>query len=43
LEINTIPGLTESSLAPKAASAHGMPFPEFLDWQIELALAKKSR
>lgn len=42
LEINTIPGLTEASLAPKAASAHGMPFPKFLDNQIELALAKKN-
>jgi D-alanine-D-alanine ligase len=41
LEINTIPGLTEASLAPKAAAAHGMPFPKFLDAQIELALAKR--
>ena len=41
LEINTIPGLTETSLVPKAATAHGMPFPKFLDAQIELALAKK--
>lgn len=42
LEINTIPGLTEVSLAPKAASAHGMPFPDFLDAQIKLAIAKKN-
>ena len=41
LEINTIPGLTEASLAPKAAKAHGMPFPKFLDVQIQLAMAKK--
>jgi D-alanine-D-alanine ligase len=41
LEINTIPGLTEASLAPKAATAHGMPFPKFLDAQIQLAMAKK--
>jgi D-alanine-D-alanine ligase len=41
LEINTIPGLTEASLAPKAATVHGMPFPKFLDMQIELALTKK--
>jgi D-alanine-D-alanine ligase-like ATP-grasp enzyme len=42
LEINTIPGLTEASLAPKAAMAHGMPFPKFLDQQIQLAIAKKN-
>ena len=41
LEINTIPGLTEASLAPKAAAAHGMPFPKFLDKQVQLAMAKK--
>jgi D-alanine-D-alanine ligase len=43
LEINTIPGLTEASLAPKAALAHGMPFPKFLDKQIQLAMAKRSK
>lgn len=41
LEINTVPGLTEASLAPKAAVAHGMSFPKFLDVQIQLAIAKK--
>jgi len=41
LEINTIPGLTAASLAPKAAMAHGMPFPKFLDAQVKLAMAKK--
>lgn len=40
LEINTIPGLTEASLCPKAAKAAGMSFPEFLDKQIKLALLK---
>jgi len=40
LEINTIPGLTEASLCPKAAKATGMTFPEFLDKQIKLALLK---
>ena len=40
LEINTIPGLTAASLAPKAARAHGMPFPEFLDKQVQLALMR---
>jgi len=28
LEVNTIPGMTESSLLPKAAAAAGIPFPE---------------
>lgn len=41
LEINTIPGLTEASLSPKEALAHGVSFPDFLDWQIKLALLKK--
>lgn len=41
LEINTIPGLTETSLSPKEAIASGMTFSEFLDKQVELALLKK--
>jgi D-alanine-D-alanine ligase len=35
LEINTIPGMTETSLVPKAAKAAGMEFGEFLDGLIE--------
>lgn len=35
LEINTIPGMTATSLAPQAAKAAGMEFPEFLDKLIE--------
>ena len=31
LEINTIPGMTATSLAPQAAKADGMEFPVFLD------------
>jgi len=38
LEINTLPGMTKTSLAPKEAAAAGIPFPRFLDIQIELAL-----
>lgn len=41
LEINTIPGLTESSLCPKEAKAMGISFAEFLDKQIKLALVKR--
>lgn len=40
LEINTIPGLTEVSLAPRAAKAIGWTFAEFLEKQIELARQK---
>ena len=40
LETNTIPGLTENSLAPKEAKAFGMSFPEYLDVQVTLALKK---
>jgi D-alanine-D-alanine ligase len=40
LEINTIPGQTEASLCPKEARAAGIPFGQFLEMQIELALVK---
>jgi len=38
LEINTIPGLTENSLLPKAAEAGGISFPQLIDRIIEAAL-----
>lgn len=38
LEVNTIPGLTETSLFPQAAEAAGMPFPKLLDILIQAAL-----
>jgi D-alanine-D-alanine ligase len=38
LEINTIPGLTETSLIPQAAAASGISFPEFLDLIIDASL-----
>ncbi len=37
LETNTLPGLTESSLYPKALKAHGIDFTDFLRDQIVLA------
>lgn len=40
LETNTIPGLTENSLAPKEAKAIGLSFAQYLDMQITLALEK---
>jgi D-alanine-D-alanine ligase len=38
LETNTLPGLTKSSLYPKALNAEGIAFPDFLNDQIELAI-----
>lgn len=44
LEINTIPGLTETSLLPQQAAEAGISFPELLDRIIDAALgAKKHR
>lgn len=42
LEVNTIPGMTPTSLLPKAAQAAGMFFPELIDRLITLALEKTS-
>jgi D-alanine-D-alanine ligase len=38
LEANTIPGMTETSLLPKAAAASGIPFPELCKTIAELSL-----
>lgn len=40
LEINTIPGMTSTSLAPEAARAAGMEFPAFLDKLIVEAMKR---
>jgi D-alanine-D-alanine ligase len=40
LEVNTIPGLTRTSLLPQSARAAGIEFPALLDRLIELALAR---
>ncbi len=40
LEINTIPGMTENSLLPKAALVHGMTLGELFDRIIEAAFIK---
>lgn len=37
LEVNTLPGLTQNSLLPKALDAVGVPLPEFLDHLITIA------
>lgn len=41
LEINSLPGLTEVSLLPKALSARGSSFSDFLDHVIKMALGRK--
>ena len=40
LEVNTIPGMTPTSLLPQAAAHAGIAFPELLDRLIESALRK---
>jgi len=37
LEVNTLPGLTEESLYPKAAAAVGLPFEELVQFLLETA------
>ncbi|MCX6712740.1 MAG: D-alanine--D-alanine ligase [Candidatus Vogelbacteria bacterium] len=40
LETNTLPGLTDHSLLPKALSAVGIAYPDFLDHLVRLALER---
>lgn len=41
LEINTLPGMTETSLLPKAAAAAGITYPELCQRMVALALKRK--
>ncbi|MBV9772321.1 MAG: D-alanine--D-alanine ligase [Gemmatimonadetes bacterium] len=41
LEANTLPGMTATSLLPKAAAAAGIPFPELCDRIVQLAARNK--
>jgi len=43
LELQTIPGLTETSLLPRSAAAAGISFPQLVDRLIELALEERGR
>lgn len=43
LEINTIPGMTGTSLAPQAAAAAGMSFTEFLDKLVNEGLKRQNK
>jgi D-alanine-D-alanine ligase len=38
LEANTLPGMTGTSLAPQAAAAAGISFPELCDRIVKLAM-----
>ncbi|HSX37127.1 MAG TPA: D-alanine--D-alanine ligase [Patescibacteria group bacterium] len=42
LETNTIPGMTDQSLFPKAAATAGIPMPELVDQLVKMALARKT-
>ncbi len=41
LEVNTLPGMTETSLLPKAAAAAGLEFPQLCRRMVELALNRR--
>jgi D-alanine-D-alanine ligase len=43
LETNTIPGMTQTSLLPQSATAHGLAYPQLLERLIELGMAAKGR
>jgi D-alanine-D-alanine ligase len=40
LEVNTLPGMTDHSLAPKAAAQAGIDLPSLCDWMLQDALRK---
>lgn len=42
LEVNTLPGMTETSLLPKAAAAAGLGYAQLCQRMIELALVRRS-
>lgn len=41
LEVNTLPGMTETSLLPKAAAAAGISYEELCEKMVELALKRR--
>jgi D-alanine-D-alanine ligase len=43
LEVNTLPGMTSTSLLPQSAAAAGIPFPELCDRICRLAVEKHRR
>ncbi len=43
LEVNTLPGMTSTSLLPKAAAAHGLDYPALCQRMVDLALRRAGR
>jgi D-alanine-D-alanine ligase len=43
LEVNTLPGMTESSLLPKAAAAAGISYAKLCEKMVELAMKRSSK
>jgi D-alanine-D-alanine ligase len=43
LEVNTLPGMTETSLLPKAAAAAGLDYAQLCQRMVDLALARKEK
>jgi D-alanine-D-alanine ligase len=43
LEVNTLPGMTDSSLLPKAAAAAGIGYAELCQRMVDMALRRKKR
>lgn len=43
LEVNTLPGMTETSLLPKAAAAAGLDYAELCQRMVDLALKRKEQ
>lgn len=43
LEVNTLPGLTPTSLLPKSAATAGIAFDELCDWMVKEALQRGAR
>jgi D-alanine-D-alanine ligase len=43
LEVNTLPGMTETSLFPKAAAAKGIGFPQLCEVMVSLALQRAAK
>lgn len=43
LEVNTLPGMTRTSLLPNSARAAGMDFAELCDWIVQEALAQNAQ
>ena len=41
LEVNTLPGMTETSLLPKAAAAAGLGYAQLCQAMVDLALRRR--